>query len=385
MAEPNKKSTSKKWIVRTILIGLAVMALYGVIVGAIGATLRDSDPILETPEVHLPAGAVFPEEKREESARGENLGIMGFAITNTMLSSFITTIILASILIIGASKKSLVPGRFQALVETIIEALLNFVEGVAGKRFGRAFFPVIATVFLFVMLNAWMGLLPFYPALGFHPEHHDVEESGVVESYDGARLVLEGGHTFLIDKEHTVFEDHAEPHVGEEIEVAGEKTDQKDVYEASIVSHHLPGKIDLLRPAGTDLNMPLALAIVSFLFVEFWGLRSLGFGYLGKFFRFGWILKGPKHYLSGGIDAFVGILEGISEVVRLLSFTFRLFGNMLAGEILILVATFLFPFVVPSLFFYELELLVGVIQAMIFAGLTVTFATLAVAHHGDEH
>jgi F-type H+-transporting ATPase subunit a len=382
MAEPKKKSTSRKWIVRTVLIGLAVMVLYGVIVGAIGATLRDSDPILETPEIHLPAGAVYPEDKREESARGGNLGIMGFAITNTMLSSFLTTIILASILIIGASKKKLVPGRFQALVETIIEALLNFVEGVAGKRFGRAFFPIIATIFLFVMLNAWMGLMPFYPALGFHPEDHDVEESGIVESYDGNRLVLAGGETFIIGA-GTEIED--QPHVGEEIEVAGEETGEENVYNAAIISHHLPGKIDLFRPAGTDLNVPLALAIVSFIFVEFWGLRSLGFGYLGKFFRFGWILKGPKYFLSGAIDAFVGILELISELVRLLSFTFRLFGNMLAGEILILVATFLFPFVVPSLFFYELELLVGVIQAMIFAGLTVTFATLAVAHHGDEH
>jgi len=375
----------KKRIVLFVILGLGVFALYGLMVGAIGATLLDEDPILEKPEVHLPAQAVFPDDKREESARGDNLGIMGFALTNTMLSSFAATLVLIALFVIGASKKKLVPGRLQALVETIIEGLLNFVEGMAGKGLGRTVFPVIATIFLFVLFNAWMGLLPFYPALGFHPKR-DVEAEGRVESFDGSKLVLAGvGKTFLIDKEHTVFEDQVEPHVGEEIEVAGEKTGEKNVYKALIVSHHLEQKVDLLRPAGTDLNMPLALAIVSFLFVEFWGLKTLGFGYLGKFFRFGWILKGPKHYFNGAIDAFVGGLEAFSEMIRLVSFSFRLFGNMLAGEILILVATFLFPFVVPALFFYELELLVGVIQAIIFAGLTLTFVTLAVARHGEEH
>ena len=83
------------------------------------------------------------------------------------------------------------------------------------------------------------------------------------------------------------------------------------------------------------------------------------------------------------MDLFVGGLEGLSEFIRLVSFTFRLFGNMLAGEILILVSAFLFPFVI-GVVFYGLELLVGLIQAVIFAGLTVTFATMAVARH-DEH
>ena len=83
------------------------------------------------------------------------------------------------------------------------------------------------------------------------------------------------------------------------------------------------------------------------------------------------------------MDLFVGVLEGISHLVRVVSFTFRLFGNMTAGEILLLVSSFLvtFLFSVP---FYGLELLVGLIQAVIFAGLTVIFAAIAVAPHDEE-
>ena len=101
-------------------------------------------------------------------------------------------------------------------------------------------------------------------------------------------------------------------------------------------------QIHLVRPAGTDLNMPLALALISFVFVEYWGIRTLGLGYFKKFFAFG---KPLRLKPSGLIDAFVGILELISELVRVVSFTFRLFGNMTAGEILVVMITFLEPFV----------------------------------------
>ena len=139
----------------------------------------------------------------------------------------------------------------------------------------------------------------------------------------------------------------------------------------------------LLRPAGTDLNMPLALAIVSFVFVEFWGIRMLGWRYFSKFIRLGAFFRGQ--ILQGAIDLFVGLLELLSELVRIVSFTFRLFGNMTAGEILLLVTAFLIPFIF-SLPFYGLEILVGFIQALIFAGLTLVFATIAIMpHEGEEH
>jgi F-type H+-transporting ATPase subunit a len=190
--------------------------------------------------------------------------------------------------------------------------MYSFVEGVAGRGNTRRFFPLFATMFLFVLMNAWIGLIPLYQSLGF----------------------MNDGH----------FERH------------------------------------LLRPAGTDLNMPLALAIISFIFVEFWGIKTLGLSYFGKFFRFGALLKG--RIFEGLIDIFVGVLELLSEFIRLISFTFRLFGNMTAGEILLLMTAFLVPFVF-SLPFYGLELLVGFIQALIFAGLTLVFVTIAITPHHD--
>ena len=134
------------------------------------------------------------------------------------------------------------------------------------------------------------------------------------------------------------------------------------------------------RSVMTDITAPLAIAIFSFIFVEFWGLQSLGMGYLGKFFAFGAIKKGPL----GIIDIFVGILELVSEFSRIVSFTFRLFGNIFAGEVLLLMMTFLVPFLLVDVF-YGLELFVGLIQAFVFAMLTTVFAVTAVSHHGGEH
>jgi F-type H+-transporting ATPase subunit a len=137
--------------------------------------------------------------------------------------------------------------------------------------------------------------------------------------------------------------------------------------------------IPFFRSVNSDVNMTLAIAIVSFVFVEMWGIRTLGIGYLGKFFAFKSLAKGPL----GGIDVFVGFLELISEFVRIVSFTFRLFGNIFAGEVLILMMSYLVPFlfVLP---FYFLEIFVGFIQAAVFAILTLVFAAMAVESHAEH-
>jgi F-type H+-transporting ATPase subunit a len=133
------------------------------------------------------------------------------------------------------------------------------------------------------------------------------------------------------------------------------------------------------RSVNTDVNTPLAIAIFSFIFVEFWGLSALGPGYLKKFFAWDFYKKGPL----GLIDIFVGILELVSELSRMVSFTFRLFGNVFAGEVLLAMMSFLVPFVLVDVFF-GLELFVGLIQAFVFAMLTLVFAQTAVSHHGGE-
>ena len=136
------------------------------------------------------------------------------------------------------------------------------------------------------------------------------------------------------------------------------------------------------RSVNTDVNTPLAMAPFSFVFIEYWGLSTLGFGYIRKFFNFGRLVRGNP---MGLIDAFVGLLELISELARIVSFTFRLFGNMFAGEVLLLMMGFLVPLVVVNVF-YGLELFVGLVQAFVFAMLTLVFAQTAVVRHGNgEH
>ena len=274
---------------------------------------------MKEPEVHLPASAVFPEEEREIAARGGNLGFTGFAITNSMLSSWLTTLVLIVIFVVAASRKKLVPGRLQGFAEVIVEGLLNFVEGVSGKGMARAFFPIIATIFLFVLFNAWMGLLPIYPSLGFNSSE-EANADYIAKAKEGKAMHLHGTIASVSDsgftlKDGTVFHLEAESAIGEELakgcspapcmsESAVGKIVKFDAVKSGgelIVEHAEKGKtprIDLLRPAGTDVNMPLALAVVAFLFVEIWGLRRLGFGYLAKFFRFKTLIKGAEPVLQ---------------------------------------------------------------------------------------
>lgn len=123
--------------------------------------------------------------------------------------------------------------------------------------------------------------------------------------------------------------------------------------------------IPLLRPATADLNTTIALAIAALISVQYFGIKSSGFSYLKKFFDF----RNP-------VSFYVGILEFISEVARLISFAFRLFGNIFAGEVLLVVIAFLMPLFVP-IPFLVLEIFVGFIQALVFSVLTLVFLTLA--------
>jgi len=302
-------------------LGLAVLMLVGFIFGAVGSAMFGTDQFLEKPEIHLAPQPVFPASTRDEhlglTATAEHkgeftpLGATERAITNTLISAWLTTIVIILFFVLAARKRSLIPGRFQGLVELLYEGVLGFCSSVLGPEMARKAFPIVATIFFFVLFNAWLALLPIYQFVGF----------------------VDGGEI----------------------------------------------KAHLLKSAGTDLNMPLALALISFVFVEYWGLRAHGFGYFKKFFAFGNIFRGRP---MGLIDVFVGFLEGVSELVRVVSFTFRLFGNMTAGEILVVMITFLVPFV-ATLFVFGLELLVGLIQAVIFASLSVVFLSVAVRH--EQH
>ena len=139
--------------------------------------------------------------------------------------------------------------------------------------------------------------------------------------------------------------------------------------------------LPFVRVPSTDLNMTLTIALISFVMIQYIGFKALGVGYLTKFFNFGTLFKSPL----GGIDVAVGLLELIGDFAKILSFSFRLLGNIFAGSILLFVMSFLIP-ILPWPFFI-LEFFVGVIQALVFALLTAIFMNLATIshHHDDDH
>ncbi len=305
-------------IVGLIVVFLALFAI-GFIAGPIGSSMLGGLGLpswlsVPRPDPRLPAEVVFH--------------IFGFPIANSVIAAWITIIVLVGMSYAATRKVKLIPSRLQSFWESVLGWLYDFCKEVAGEKNGRRFFPVVTTIFLFVITNAWLGLFPGFGSI-------------YVTGHEG---------------EH----------------------------------------IHLLRPANTDINMPLAIALMSFIFVEYFGIRSLGGRrYISKFINVGAFFRGARQLFSGRlkaglgsmftgvIDIFVGMLEILSEFIRIVSFTFRLFGNMTAGEILLLIVMFLVPFVV-ALPFYGLELLVGFVQALIFGGLTLVFLTLAVTHHGAE-
>lgn len=133
---------------------------------------------------------------------------------------------------------------------------------------------------------------------------------------------------------------------------------------------HATRFVPLLRSAASDINLTLALATVTVFLIHVFAVNAIGFRHhIGKFFSF----KGP-------IEFFVGILELVSEFAKIISFSFRLFGNIFAGEVLLIITGFLAPFGAP-IPFLALEIFVGFVQALVFAMLTTVFISIAVAHH----
>ena len=367
-----------------VAIVVAVLFFVGLIGGAIGRGLGiDSPDFLHVPilEVH-------------EFFRGDPIIEVGpFHISNTLLASWVTLIVVVAISFAATRKMRIIPRRLQGLVEVAMETLLNFVEGVAGRKHGRIFFPVVATIFIFVIFNAYLALLPFYGPGIYAAETKAVEATAAgrvasIEVENGAK-VEEGQVIYVLD----TGEEMTAPSAGEiEIEVH----EGEPVSEGAEVAT-LETKPPLFRSANTDINMTLALAIMAVFFVEFWGLRSKGFRhYITEYVNFGELGRGikllftgkirdaPLTIITGVINAVMGGLEVISHGTRMISFAFRLFGNMTAAEILLLSATFLIPWVM-AIPFYGLELLIGFIQALIFGGLTLVFAAVAVAHGSEEH
>ena len=363
----------------------------------------------------------------------------GYPLLNSTIMFWVGGLALLFVAWRAGRKPKDVPTGWQNLMEMIYEFFSNTVDGVAGgtPKAGRRFLLLITTIFLVVMIINWVGILPGVGSIGKiesieqwvhhhvedieaevhadHPDYSDeqvealalvhlLEEHGddTFVVFDGMVVPLGRGEQARVPLNKVVTFSTSDLHAIEEAVEHGDDLSHLEALEnihhdieAGVVksaftfdeggdkekTYDFTGQtagllIPYLRGASTDINTTLAIAIVAMFTVQVWGFKALGFrGYAGKFFV-NPVTKGP-------IATFVGLLEGFGELTRTISFTFRLFGNMFAGEILLIAMAFLLPLIgiIP---FMGLELFVGVIQAYIFAMLTLVFGVMAVASHGDH-
>jgi len=226
-------------------------------------------------------------------------------VTNTLFTSWIVVILLSVTAIVLSTRLCATAGKLQNVVELVIETLIDFLSTIAGSREKAIrFFPIVATIFFFILASNWIGILPGVGSIGFY---------------------------------------HTE---------AG-----KEIFSP------------LFRSVNSDLNMTLALALIVITLSHVTGFVAIGAGkHIGKFISF-----------KSSITFFVGLLEFIGEFAKIVSFSFRLFGNVFAGEVLLIIISYLIPYVVPVPFL-GLEVFVGLIQALIFAVLAMMFFSAATEH-----
>src|SRR5215210_353041 len=255
-------------------------------------------------------------------------------VTNSLFMMFV---VMGLLLIAGtaiARNAKLVPGRWQGLFEAAAAFILELVESTGGRSFGRRIFPLVGGVFIFLLLANYTGILPGVGTIGIYR----AEPAGA--EADEADL----GQSTAVGEEHA-----DEPHVA---------------------------LVPILRAPTADLNMTLALALVTFTTVQVLGIRAHGVG--GRL----------KHMAD---PPFIFPIELVSEFGRIISLSARLFGNILAGEVLLGVMYALanvakiavIPLFVPVIFIF-LELLFGTIQALVFALLTAIYITMAASGGHEE-
>ncbi len=334
------------------------------------------------------------------------------------------------------------PGGFYNLFEMTFEGLYGFVGGVAGGPFLGRIFKMFMTIFLIVLLSNWIELVPGVDSIGFLEAHVNKTTGAPLDGYE----TMQSGGIYVLNPKCKWISPEAAANLSAEAmkgradagcvtgtgaavsapagEVAHETTsaatEATPIAEATAVTseaapaaeatavegetvaaegatteaaaeggegehHYAPGDpsvpwvvLPYLRAPSTDLNLTVALALIAVIMIQVTGFSALGAGYLTKFFNFKTLFTSPL----GGIDVAVGLLELIGEFAKILSFAFRLLGNIFAGSILLFVMSFLLPFL-PWPFFI-LEFFVGALQAFVFGLLTAIFMNLATASHGHE-
>jgi F-type H+-transporting ATPase subunit a len=320
--EQQNRRPWRRWVVLVLLIA-------GFILGGIFVPVQPE--ILVAPEklfnITLPGGGTF-------------------AVVNTLPTLFVTIFLIIIPLawatrnsLLKSARTDLVPRGIGNAVEAILEVLYNLTEGSAGK-YARMIFPWFATIMIYVLVANLLKLVPGFESVGVL--HH------VEAGHEGHHITPLFGNWSLFTHEE-----------GEYI------------------------LAPIFRGISVDLNFTVALALIAVVMIQVIGFRAQGLGYLSKFFNTRRMFKVP---FFGAMDFLVGLLELISELSKILSFAFRLFGNMFAGIVLVaIVAGLLGRFSILPAMVMLFELFVGVIQAFVFGMLTMVFMAQATQGHGEEH
>lgn len=247
-------------------------------------------------------------------------------ITNALLTSWASVVIIVILSLIVSYKLKKIPGKFQQGLELIYENGLTLADQVTNNRKkSKKIFPLVIAIFFFVLVNNWFGIVP----LG---------GLGIIQTHDG-------------------------------------------------ISAFIP----FIRSGTADINGTIALAVMSVIGANLFGIFSLGaWKMFNKFVNIKALLsipaqirKNPTVLLVAPITFFVGLIEIIGEFAKIASLSFRLFGNVFAGEVLLASMAALMAYFVPIPFLF-LEILVGVVQALIFSMLTLVYFTVASDDHDHE-
>jgi len=332
------------------------------------------------PVIQLPGEVIF------SWGEGSFLnGLFGKGFTNTFFATLLTFAILL-VLTFSLRARSRtpdeVPTGFYNFFEMIVEALYNYAKGTAGS-WTKTFFPFFMTFILWIVVANWMELVPFVDSFGKweNLSHVEAEKAVAAAEADAEAKGIHLSEAEIASIEETALEEADLANLGNLREGgvfltkaptndAGEKPADADW---TIVPY--------VRAAATDLNFTLALAILSVVVTQYYGMKAQGWSYWKKFFVWDGnkIAKNPLAIL----DPVVGLLEFVSELFKMVSFSFRLLGNIFAGQVLLFVIASLIP--VANLLFWHLEFAVGLLQAAVFALLTLTFMSSATqSHHGEE-
>lgn len=288
-------------------------------------------------------------------------------VTNSMLQTVLVVIGIALFFFIATRKMRLIPKGSQNLGEAIVELLLGITEGTAGKRVGRRIFPLIATLFIFILVANYSGLLPGVGTIG-KCVGHEAETTTGEEASLGAPIVTNiktAAPVFQAEEQEPTTEGAAQ-----EGEGGGLPTPEDAGYCAEGTEF-----VPFLRAPNADLNMTLAMALLAVGIVQISGIAAHGFGgYVKELFT----------------PIFLAPIHIIGEISRVISLSFRLFGNIFGGEVLVTVMYALLGGVFigfGTFVFLGMEMLFGLIQALIFSILTLVFISTAVAGHGggDAH